>query len=76
MKAASKTIIITGGNSGLGYECARNIANESKDYHVLIACRNLQKASKAIQAIMVETGNPNISAMELDLSSLASVRNF
>ncbi|TAE49353.1 MAG: glucose dehydrogenase, partial [Bacteroidetes bacterium] len=35
-----QSLIITGGNSGLGFEAAKNIATESKDFHLVLACRN------------------------------------
>lgn len=71
-----KTVIITGGNSGLGYQCALNIAKNDPDYHILLACRNLKKADTAAEMLKSETGNPNISTMELDLASLSSIRMF
>jgi NAD(P)-dependent dehydrogenase (short-subunit alcohol dehydrogenase family) len=70
-----KTIIITGGNSGLGFECARNIARILK-YRVILACRDMKKATAAKERLTQESGNPNVSAMELDVSSLVSVRAF
>jgi NAD(P)-dependent dehydrogenase (short-subunit alcohol dehydrogenase family) len=71
-----KTVIITGGNSGLGYQCAKNIAMCDPDYHVLLACRNIKKADTAAEMLKRETNNPNISTMELDLASLSSIRMF
>ncbi len=76
MTESKRTYIITGGNSGLGLHCARNIATTFKDYQIILACRNQQKAEAAVKQLMDETGNQNIYAMELDVSSLASVRNF
>jgi NAD(P)-dependent dehydrogenase (short-subunit alcohol dehydrogenase family) len=35
------TAIITGGNTGLGFECARALA-ETHDWHVVIACRDAE----------------------------------
>jgi NAD(P)-dependent dehydrogenase (short-subunit alcohol dehydrogenase family) len=71
-----KTVIITGGNSGLGFQCAKNIAISDPNYHILLACRNAKKADTAVETLKKETGNPNISAMELDLASLSSIRLF
>ena len=70
------TIIITGGNTGLGYSCARYIAGSSNDYTIMIACRNVQKGNDAAEKLKEKTGNPNIYVLELDLASLASVRKF
>jgi len=71
-----RTVVITGGNTGLGFKCAQNIARKSKDYQVLIACRNRDKANVAKENLKQETGNPHIYAHELDLASLESIRNF
>lgn len=72
-----KAVIITGGNTGLGYECAKNIAADNKgDWHIVLACRNPKKAVSAVKRLISETGNKQIEAMELDLASLDSVREF
>ncbi|MFB7141316.1 SDR family NAD(P)-dependent oxidoreductase [Gottfriedia sp. NPDC056225] len=76
MTKSKKVILVTGGNSGLGLECARNIAAKSNNYHILLACRNGQKANAAIKYVIDQTDNANISTMELDVSSLSSVRSF
>ncbi len=70
-----KTVIVTGGNSGLGFECARNIA-ATPGYRVILACRSMEKAERAKAKLIRGTSNPDIQAMELDVSSLASVRDF
>ncbi len=70
-----QTVIITGGNSGLGYQCARKIAAH-QDWHVVIASRDQEKAQAAARSLSAQTSNSNISALPLDLSSLVSVRAF
>ena len=70
-----RTIIITGANSGLGFETAKKIAKD-KNYQIILACRNLEKANIAKEEIIKITGNENIISMELDTSSLESVRSF
>lgn len=71
-----KNVIITGGNSGLGYETALKVAKSSDEFNVILACRNLEKGEAARDKIIQESGNPNVDAAELDVSSLSSVRNF
>ena len=71
-----KTVIITGANSGLGFETAKKIAGYSIDFEIILACRNIQKAQNAKEQIIEETGNQNIIAMQLDTSSNDSVRKF
>lgn len=70
-----KNVIITGANSGLGFETAKKIAYDS-GYRIILACRNEEKASAARDKIVEETGNSQITVMHLDTSSLESVRSF
>jgi len=70
-----RTVIITGGNSGLGFETAKKIA-QNKEYRIILACRNPEKAEAAVRKIQEETGDENILCMRLDTASLASVRAF
>ena len=69
------TAIITGGNTGLGFECARALA-ETRDWHVVIACRDVEKGREAVKRLTAQTQYKEIEAMTLDLASLESVRNF
>jgi NAD(P)-dependent dehydrogenase (short-subunit alcohol dehydrogenase family) len=71
-----RTFIITGGNSGLGYQCAKNIALENPDNHIVLASRNVEKSQRAAKEIAAETDNPHVYDMSLNLASLASVREF
>ena len=70
-----KNVIITGANSGLGFETAKKIAFD-KEYRIILACRNAEKAAAAKDRIINETGNENIETMPLDTSLLSSARAF
>jgi light-dependent protochlorophyllide reductase len=72
---AHQSIIITGGNSGLGYQCAKAIAR-SGGWHIIIASRNLYSVNSAVIRLITETGYPHIQGLELELASLQSVRHF
>lgn len=72
----NKSVIITGGNSGLGYACAEAIARSGQDWHIIIASRNLSRVTVAVDTLIAETDYPHIEGMTLDLASLASVRQF
>lgn len=76
MSIASKTVIITGGNTGLGYECAKEIAKRNRDWHIILASRSTERVNTAARELIQTTGNPHISAMVLDLSSFSSIRHF
>jgi NAD(P)-dependent dehydrogenase (short-subunit alcohol dehydrogenase family) len=71
-----RTAVVSGGNGGLGYHCARAIAAASPQWHVIIASRDLAKSKEAERSIIAQTGNSHVAAMELDLGSLDSIRRF
>uniref|UniRef100_A0A0V0G8R1 Putative dehydrogenase with different specificities related to short-chain alcohol dehydrogenase n=1 Tax=Triatoma dimidiata TaxID=72491 RepID=A0A0V0G8R1_TRIDM len=69
-----KTVIVTGGNVGLGYETAKELAYRGA--RVLLACKNIGSGHLAKSLIIKETRNDDVAVYRLDLSSLRSVRNF
>jgi NAD(P)-dependent dehydrogenase (short-subunit alcohol dehydrogenase family) len=69
-----KTAIVTGANSGIGYEMARALAR--KEATVILACRNKDKGEAAVRQIDQEYPEAKAELMQLDLSDLASVRRF
>jgi NAD(P)-dependent dehydrogenase (short-subunit alcohol dehydrogenase family) len=68
-----RTFIVTGGNTGLGFACARHIASHSENL-VVIACRDVSKAENA--ADRLRASGCGIQILPLDLASLDSVRQF
>jgi NAD(P)-dependent dehydrogenase (short-subunit alcohol dehydrogenase family) len=72
-----QTVIVTGGNSGLGYGCANALLAASPPWHVIIACRDPGRAQNAVEMLR-KSARPGtkIETMALDLASLASVRSF
>ncbi len=69
-----KLAVVTGGNSGIGYEAALALAG--KGARVILAVRNAAKGQAAATAIQRVHPGAAAEVMELDLSSLASVRRF
>lgn len=69
-----KTTIVTGANSGIGFETARALA--LKGAHVVMACRNLEGGEEAASMIRYESPEASVEVMMLDLADLASVRGF
>lgn len=69
-----KVVIVTGGNSGIGLETARNLAKRGA--RVIIASRDNKKSEEAILDIIRTTGNTNIEYRPLDLSKFSSIREF
>ena len=69
-----KVMIITGANSGIGYEAAKEFAR--KGAHVILACRNMDKAQAALAEIQAEIPDVPAEIMPLDLASQKSVHDF
>lgn len=68
------TAIVTGGNSGIGYITALDLAR--KGARVILACRSLPKAEAAAQQIRERVTGAQVEARPLDLASQASVHKF
>ena len=67
-------MVVTGANSGLGFETARALAHHGA--HVIMACRNLDKGHHAAARIEEQGAVGRVEAWSLDLASLASVEEF
>lgn len=70
---AKRTVIITGGNRGIGLAATKILA-ATNDWNVIIACRSRERGESAKSSIV--NGQGNIDVMELDLADLKSVRSF
>lgn len=68
----NKTVLITGGNAGIGKHTAIGLAK--KGARVTIVSRNLQKGEEAVQEIKTASGNDNVDVLKADLASFSSVR--
>lgn len=69
-----RTFVVTGANSGIGYEAARALLR--KGGTVVLACRNLEKAEVALSKIRETQPKAKAQIIRLDLSSLKSVKEF
>lgn len=69
-----RVALITGANSGIGFETALALAK--KEAMVVLACRDLEKAQKAKNEIIKSFNQAQVEAMKLDVSSLDSVVKF
>ena len=71
---AGKTILVTGANSGIGYQAALELARHGG--HVLLGCRNQAKGEAAAEAIRREVSGAEVENVTVDMASLASIRAF
>ena len=71
---SGRTAVVTGANSGLGYNTARALA--LKGAKVILACRNVEKGELARKEIMEDGAEVEPEVFHLDLASLESVQQF
>jgi len=69
-----RVALVTGANSGLGLETTRALA--AKGAHIIMACRDQEKGRTARATIVESVPGASLELMELDLASLAAVRDF
>jgi NAD(P)-dependent dehydrogenase (short-subunit alcohol dehydrogenase family) len=69
---SGRRCLVTGANSGIGFETARALADLGAD--VVLLCRSRERGEEAQQRIRSETGNRRVSLELLDMSDLAAVR--
>ena len=67
-----RTAVITGANTGLGYETAAALA--AKGAHVVLAVRNTDKGQAAADLISRRSPGASVAVQQLDLTSLESIR--
>ena len=73
-RLGGKTVIITGGNTGIGKETAIDLAKRGA--RVIIGCRDEKRALAALRDIKDKSGSDEVAFKKLDLASLSSVRTF
>ncbi|XP_061612017.1 retinol dehydrogenase 13-like isoform X1 [Phyllopteryx taeniolatus] len=73
-KLNGKTVIITGANTGIGKETARELA--LRGGRIIMGCRDMEKCEAAAKEIRGSTLNPHVYACHLDLASMKSIREF
>jgi NAD(P)-dependent dehydrogenase (short-subunit alcohol dehydrogenase family) len=71
---AGHTAVVTGANSGLGFETALALARAGA--HVVLACRDRAKGGDALERIRQAVPTADVRLDRLDLAELASVRKF
>ncbi|MBN1388960.1 MAG: SDR family NAD(P)-dependent oxidoreductase [Bacteroidales bacterium] len=71
---SGKVIIVTGGNSGLGYESVKAFAEKGAE--VILASRSRRKGEEAKSGIMKEVPDAKITVMRLDMVDLDCVKTF
>ena len=71
---SGRTIVVTGANSGIGFEAASTLT--AAGAHVVLACRDPLRAADAVARLRSRHPRASLESLPLDLASLASVRDF
>ena len=71
---AGRVAVVTGANSGIGLETARELARRGA--HTVLACRSAERGERAIGDLRSEMPDASVELMKLDLGSLSSIRVF
>ena len=69
-----KVVVVTGANSGIGLETARELARGGA--HTILACRSTERGQRAMGDLRAEMPASSVELMMLDLGSLSSIREF
>ncbi|KPP79555.1 Retinol dehydrogenase 12-like, partial [Scleropages formosus] len=73
-RLSGKIVLITGGNTGIGKETARNLA--ARGARVILACRSVEKGEAAAAEIRSKVSGAQVEVRELDLADTCSIRAF
>ncbi|XP_056605625.1 3-keto-steroid reductase [Triplophysa dalaica] len=68
-----KVVLVTGANSGIGLALCERLLNEDVHLQLCLACRNMQRAEAARQALLVSHPRAHISLLHLDVGNMHSV---
>jgi NAD(P)-dependent dehydrogenase (short-subunit alcohol dehydrogenase family) len=69
-----KTVVVTGANSGIGYQTAKRLAEMGA--HVVMACRSMPKADRAREHLRSQIPDARLEPAQLDLSDPGSIQRF
>ncbi|KAL3957594.1 hypothetical protein ACCO45_008172 [Purpureocillium lilacinum] len=74
--SAKRIILVTGANSGIGFDTSHALAAASADHHVIMGCRSVDKgevALRQLQARISNGGGGTLSLLQLDITSDESI---
>ncbi|KAG0261450.1 Retinol dehydrogenase 13 [Mortierella polycephala] len=75
--APKKVIVMTGGNIGIGFECAKLILSSLSNVHLVLGCRDSGRADRGVSKLKAVAAESNtVESKPLQLASFASVRRF
>lgn len=69
-----RTVVVTGANSGIGFETSRELARNGA--RVILACRSIDRGTEAAREIQDEFEDADVAVGRLDLAELDSIHTF
>ncbi|KND93727.1 (+)-neomenthol dehydrogenase [Tolypocladium ophioglossoides CBS 100239] len=72
--AARRIILVTGANSGIGYDTSYAAAAASPSNHVIMGCRSLAKGAKALEELQARKPAGTLSLLELDVTNDSTIK--
>ena len=75
MMTSPKIVLVTGGNTGIGYETVKALLLSEKPYHVILGSRSLEKGNLALESLKRESPNltNTVELMQVNLNSDESI---
>jgi NAD(P)-dependent dehydrogenase (short-subunit alcohol dehydrogenase family) len=68
-----KLVLVTGANTGLGFQIVKAICGSNKGYEVLVGGRSIQKAEQAVKSLKEEFPSSHLHAIQVDIEDDASI---
>ncbi|KAM0260012.1 hypothetical protein ACHAPA_010458 [Fusarium lateritium] len=68
-----KLVLVTGANTGLGFQIVKAICGSNKGYEVLVGGRSIQKAEQAVKSLKEEFPSSHLHAIKVDIEDDASI---
>ncbi|KAI1171160.1 putative short chain dehydrogenase/reductase [Nemania sp. FL0916] len=78
MEATKTVILVTGGNSGIGYEAVMALANASSDFHIFLGSRSKENGQEALRKIQATSGSGlkgSVSVIQIDITNQESINS-
>ncbi|KAK4501934.1 hypothetical protein PRZ48_007744 [Zasmidium cellare] len=72
---AGKTVVITGANTGLGFECAKHLIQLNVS-NLILGCRSVDKGEAAKEKLLTRSKSTSVQVWKVDMADYGSVKSF
>ena len=78
MAENKEIVLITGGNTGIGFETVKALIRSSKTYHIILGSRDLRKGERALAELYEEFPNPahGIDIVKIDIAEDQHIKSL